>query len=89
MCNVLDTLYPVRLERKSELTIGSIYLYIRAWESCVVCFYGDGVVPLYLWSFYAKVEGLHDVCYLASCICRLFDLSFCCLVVFSLFRGEN
>ena len=29
MCNVLDTLYPVMLERKSELTIGSMYLYIH------------------------------------------------------------
>ena len=58
-------------------------------ESCAVSYYGDGVVPLYLWSFYAKVEGLHDVCYLVGCICRLFGLSFCCLVVFSLFRREN
>ena len=65
-----------------------MYLYIHR-QSCVVCFYGDGVVQLYLWSFYAKVEGLHYACYLAGCICRLFDLSFCCPVVFSFFRGEN
>lgn len=88
MCNVLDTLYPVRLERKSELTV-VLCTYTYTWESCAGCYYGDGVVPLYLWSFCAKVEGWHDVCYLAGCICRLFDLSFCCLVVFSLFRGEN